>query len=151
MAISSKTLCEVAKSAGYETRWYSGRGMYGRNCVGIEVSDGGAAFQLGAKLAVEAQELLGEEEAMNFQSDLINLRVSTDAMGQDTIVYFPDVAWVENEAEVWDKKFFGPESDTSEVVFGGSRLDCEQHLSTLSQETMPDGALRYTIVVLDRV
>lgn len=69
---------------------YSGRGMYGRSCVGVVVPRDVSSFQLAAAIAVA---LLDEEDGERDVEDLADLRVSEDAMGLDTIVYFPRVEW----------------------------------------------------------
>ena len=58
----------------YEPRPYSGRGMYGKSCVGVVVESLGDAFLLGARLALE----LGEEPPIP----------SSDSMGRGLIVYW---------------------------------------------------------------
>jgi len=93
--MDGKKLCEVIESAGYDARSYSGRGMYGRTCVGVTTDD--SSFTLAAKLVREAFDLLGDDEAYRFADDLADLSVSEDAMGLSTIVYFPRVAWPADE------------------------------------------------------
>lgn len=71
---------------------YSGRGMYGRSCVGVVVPRDVSSFQLGAAIAVAL--LDGDcDEGPNDVEDLADLRVCEDNMGLDTIVYFPRVEW----------------------------------------------------------
>lgn len=63
---------------------YSGRGMYGRTCFGIDI-DGAAAgftFKLGVALAANHPELA---EELSYET------VATDNMGLGTIVYWPNV------------------------------------------------------------
>jgi len=60
----------------YEIRVYSGRGMYGRTCLGIVVSGIGKIFHLGA----EVGDLAFDVET-----------VCADSMGFDSIVYFPEI------------------------------------------------------------
>jgi hypothetical protein len=92
--MDASKLIEALEDAGYEPRSYSGRGMYGRECVGVVTS--GASFRLGAEVAKSAAYLADdEEEAQAVLCDLAELSVATDAMGFDTIVYFPGVDWPE--------------------------------------------------------
>ena len=62
---------------------YSGRGMYGKRCVGIVLDDVTQMLTIGAGL----QEALGE---------IPNAR--TDSMGRGMILYFPDLQ-VEDEED----------------------------------------------------
>lgn len=72
-------------------RSYSGRGMYGRSCLGIETDDIGDVF------AAVLEELEGEEDTQDIQLAFKDMR--TDAMGRSTIVYFPTVPFVEDDEE----------------------------------------------------
>ena len=77
------TLQELIEDLGYETRSYSGRGMYGRECLGVTVDDPVFfALEIG-------QEMGSNEEYNNFGRNLPC--VSWDSMGRDYIVYFPNV------------------------------------------------------------
>lgn len=91
--MDAKKLIEVIESANYEARSYSGRGMYGRECVGIELRQGTSQFGVGVAVANMALTLGYEDLA----EDLMDLRVASDSMGLDTIVYFPNVAWPKDE------------------------------------------------------
>jgi len=48
--LTSEKLIEAIEDAGYEARSYSGRGMYGKCCVGVEINREREAFTLGAKV-----------------------------------------------------------------------------------------------------
>jgi len=60
----------------YKLREYSGRGMYGRSCLGVEVNDLYKIFHLGAEVGDSA-----------FDYDCVRI----DNMGMDYILYFPDM------------------------------------------------------------
>ena len=93
------TLIDAIENAGFEARSYSGRGMYGRSCVGIDVDRGTSPFQLAAMLANElVDDAASYEDAQTLTRELAKLRVCTDQMGLGQIVYFPDVAWGEDIA-----------------------------------------------------
>lgn len=93
-------LIEILEDAGYEPQSYSGRGMYGKECVGVVVESGRGGFRLGAELAKSAAYLAEDEEDVHtVLSELAELSVSTDAMGFDVIVYFPGVAWPEQDEQ----------------------------------------------------
>ena len=81
----------------YEVRSYSGRGMYGKSCLGIDVPRGTSAAKVAFQLAVELARLGDEgEDAI---SDLSDLEWCQDSMGMDSIVYLPGLAWEESEEE----------------------------------------------------
>jgi uncharacterized protein Yka (UPF0111/DUF47 family) len=65
-----------------DTHNYSGRGMYGRECVAVT-----------ARTVTEAL-----AQVVNVTDDIDDIRwlvthFRTDSMGTDTIVYWPDMAW----------------------------------------------------------
>jgi hypothetical protein len=84
-------LQQVFEELGYETRSYSGRGMFGKSCLGVEISNDDNLFSLG----IEVGEFLTED---NVGVNLIP-RACTDSLGRGTILYFPDVEYKESEKE----------------------------------------------------
>lgn len=62
---------------------YSGRGMYDSVCIGF-VMEGYGAIRNCMLLAIAMQDAFGE-----YLTERMMHNVRTDAMGQDTIVYFP--------------------------------------------------------------
>lgn len=103
-------LVQAIEDAGYEARSYSGRGMYGAHCVGVTCGRS-EAFSLGVKIAVALQ-ATGEEDAESSVEALADLRVATDSMGHDMIVYFPAVLWAEDSKDEEDHDCEGPECCT---------------------------------------
>lgn len=87
-----KSACD---SLGYDApRSYSGRGMYGKQCLGITVDRYTSAPEVAFRLAVELQ-AAGEQDAIE---DLLDAGTwCTDSMGLGTIVYVPGLAWEEPE------------------------------------------------------
>jgi len=89
----SRSVLTVLQTLDIEARSYSGRGMYGRSCVGVDCARGDSH-------AVVAQIVIGlmslkdadEEAAEHFTLDGA---VATDSMGRGSIVYFPRLPWVE--------------------------------------------------------
>jgi hypothetical protein len=89
-------------------RSYSGRGMYGRNCVAVEIDDNAEAWSIGFGFALaeviadEAggdrgdYEVRGEYEgsigAWVDQDEHTNVR--TDSMGRGLVLYWPDTSFV---------------------------------------------------------
>lgn len=93
---------DVRDGEGLTARRYSGRGMYGKQCVGVEVGRGVSSFQLAAAIAVAL--LDGDvDEGPSDVEDLARLRVCEDNMGLDTIVYFPQVEWPEGREDDEDE------------------------------------------------
>lgn len=88
-------LIEAIEEAGFTARDYSGRGMYGRVCVGFTTGD---LFKAGVAVAMAAALAADEGEERGAMLDLQDLSVRTDQMGFDVIVYFPGVAWPEGRA-----------------------------------------------------
>ena len=78
-------MIELLENSGYEPRSYSGRGMYGKNCVGVVVED---VFALGVAVG---------QESRHYSEDIPSAK--TDSMGRDIIVYWPDLAWPEDGTE----------------------------------------------------
>lgn len=90
MASEKHPLQKLLEEAGHETRSYSGRGMYGNHCLGVEVSDVG-------DLVGSVVEQLGEEEDPGYETIALAFRtMRTDGMGLDVIVYFTGVPYVED-------------------------------------------------------
>lgn len=93
------------RQAGFEIRRYSGRGMYGKECVGIEYDAG-----LGQLFADCLEAFSHSPENKDYQLEIPAVvledlaeafrEMRTDALGRGTIVYFPSVAWEEGELTV---------------------------------------------------
>jgi hypothetical protein len=71
---------------------YSGRGMYGRTCVGVTLDNADQGYPFIAALTLA---LIGEDED-DGGDDAIELasRAVTDSLGRGTILYFPGVTLV---------------------------------------------------------
>jgi hypothetical protein len=79
MKISTQRLIDIINEAGFEPRPYSGRGMHGTKCVGIDTDDG---------LLRTMAELVGECEDTQEARNLI-MEVHSDSMGLGAIMYWP--------------------------------------------------------------
>ena len=88
MTINPKDLIEIAESADLNVRSYSGRGMYGKECVGIT----GSTLQ-----HVLADLVLAEFDFDKEDLAYLIRAARTDNMGMDTIVYWPNLQWPEEE------------------------------------------------------
>lgn len=91
--MNAETLIEVIGDAGYDTRLYSGRGMYGKKCVGFTVDSTRDMFSAIADII----DYLDEDILSDFTSVL--RYASYDSMGLGLIIYFPRVEWPEGNEE----------------------------------------------------
>ncbi len=99
-------LQEILESTIDGVRSYSGRGMYGRSCLGVDTDD------LGDLFAAVLEELEGEEDTQDVQ--LAFKSMCTDAMGLGTIVYFLAVPFVgDEEDDEGDHECEGPSCCTA--------------------------------------
>ena len=64
---------------------YSGRGMYGRRCLGIVVKHGYSYMDMLMKLTQYLDKIGYDDEKLAFEG------LSVDELGVDTIVYFPKI------------------------------------------------------------
>ena len=90
MSSNFKFFCDALKSAGLEPRSYSGRGMFGKECVGAICGESTLAI-----LDV-IEEAIGENDDPDATLDLIKelRRFRTDSMGRTSmIMYWPHMTW----------------------------------------------------------
>lgn len=76
---------EILEAAGYKPFSYSGRYMFGKQCVAIPLDNMGGLFKLLLTIG-----RLSEEQDHN---KLSNLR--TDELGRGLVIYWPYIEWVE--------------------------------------------------------
>lgn len=96
-----KLLKALIEAAGYEAYSYSGRGMMGRQCVGLTCSDVNTAIAdlFEAVFDADVEDVADEQEEydarMSVHSALCEaLRSSAqDSMGFDRVLYFKSVEW----------------------------------------------------------
>ena len=98
--ITSSWLADLLDDAGYTARAYSGRAMFGAQCVAVEV-DAGEVLAVGSKLAHAAAEDADAGggdwlDVLERVSDLMT-RARVDDLGRGKIVYWPDVDWTGEE------------------------------------------------------
>ncbi len=87
--MTSKQLQDIIEMAGYETRSYSGRGMYGKECLAFTADAGTLSFVVAADL-MEAALYTGEDF---IEPVLAAMRgVKTDSLGRGAVFYFPSIA-----------------------------------------------------------
>lgn len=78
-----REFCEEEGDTFYEN--YSGRGMYGRTCVGVVTEDNAIS------LTLALFRFLVENEMDMYEAEELLQCAKTDNMGYDTIVYFPRI------------------------------------------------------------
>ena len=109
---------EILENGGREVYSYSGRGMYGQNCIGFYV-DGTIAQEI-AQLATEIvnycyDTLVGNdaEEMLDSIERLLDImtEAKTDNMGQGTVIYFPNVEWEDVEEDEEESENENDEDD----------------------------------------
>ena len=88
------TFRQILSAAGLEPRSYSGRGMYGKNCVGVTTDDNKNEGAIFASVLIAIGELPGNEksEALDICAEAF-ARMAIDSMGMGTILYFPNRKW----------------------------------------------------------
>mgnify|MGYP003533288648 FL=1 len=106
MEKSNETIFKDAiEDTGYSVRSYSGRGMYGKSCLGFETTRYQNSIQAVAEIIGNLAETCRFDEELELQ-DFIEMfsDVQQDSLGLGQIIYFPDIAWEKD----WE------ESDTEE-------------------------------------
>lgn len=76
---------EVLEESGYEPMPYSGRGMYGRYCVGVRTGDIGHLFADILSVTKDNSSVHLDEVSDAFRC------MRTDSLGLDVIIYFPTI------------------------------------------------------------
>jgi hypothetical protein len=76
--IDTEQLCDALDEAGYDYRSYSGRGMFGAECVGVDLESDVDLWDLATALA---------RAGLNIPAP------RTDSMGRDIIAYWPSAKW----------------------------------------------------------
>lgn len=87
------SLQQLCEDAGLDVRTYSGRSMYGKQCLGVQADDGiselyADLFQAAADTDVDLQEVADDLRG-----------ACQDAMGRGSILYFPSIPFCEEEDE----------------------------------------------------
>lgn len=98
--MKTRDLTDAIDGAGYQPRSYSGRGMFGRKCVGVVTEQGMSPFKIAADIALHLVSSSGSHSSAEEKlHELTELNVKQDSMGLDTIIYFPDVQWEDSQTE----------------------------------------------------
>jgi len=87
--MTNKQLQNIIEMAGYETRTYSGRGMFGKECLAFTAERETSSFAVAADLMAAAIDA-GEDFIAPVIEAMRGIR--TDSLGLGTVFYFPSVA-----------------------------------------------------------
>lgn len=93
-------LQQLCEDLGYDTRSYSGRSMYGKECLGIDLDSGLGSFigdVIRGLSEVDSDTLLDHESAHDVAEAFDDMQ--TDDMGRGMIVYFPGTPFTDNECD----------------------------------------------------
>lgn len=93
-----QTTQQIIEDAGFSTRSYSGRGMYGEECLGAIIPSGQSVMDFVAEVIQTIKEQANDLDEDKIQAGMESalddfcslLRASKiDTMGEDGIIYFP--------------------------------------------------------------
>ena len=79
--MTPRSIIATLRAAGFDVFAYSGRGMYGKNCVGVRLDKTQSAYDVGAVLGAQ------------FGNDATDLKPAEESLGLGTVLYFPEVPW----------------------------------------------------------
>ena len=96
-----KELIELFDNAGYNAQSYSGRGMYGKYCLGVVIEHSDPSKVL-TDIILDCCQFCGHEaeqlEKVQWLCGNLN-DMRSDSMGRDMIVYWPGIKWQELDEE----------------------------------------------------
>ena len=101
----SEILVKAIENMGYEADIYSGRSMYGKRCIAVNVENSGMFL---VDLMAEVFDKIEGGSRERFVDALRN--VKTDSMGHDEVVYWPRLEFPEevetdsDEEDEWYSK-----------------------------------------------
>lgn len=95
--LDAKRAIDLLESIGEEPRAYSGRKMYGKQCVAV-VPEERDAFSLGFDLANVAHEETNDPAFLDAVAETFRY-VKTDSMGHGIVIYWPRIEWPADRAE----------------------------------------------------
>lgn len=100
-----KLLKSLIEAAGYEAYSYSGRGMFGRECVGFTCPDVNTAIAdlFEAVFDADVEDVANEQEEYDARMSAHNAlceairKSASDSMGYDKVLYFKSVEWQDEQ------------------------------------------------------
>jgi hypothetical protein len=93
--ITAEKVKDLLEDAGHETRSYSGRAMYGRQCLAVVTDDEAADVVVDA---MERCAMGGDVESVVELARFLH-GSRTDSMGRGTVIYWPNIDWADCGAE----------------------------------------------------
>lgn len=96
-------LQEALEDLGHECQSYSGRCMYGETCVGVVIENSTSEFSIGFEVA---RHFIENDIELSGQEEHDFCRAKSDSMGRDTIIYWPDVQYVDYDDEDEDNEHY---------------------------------------------
>lgn len=94
--IDAATFRAIAEQAGYVVRCYSGRGMFGRQCVAIDETENGVPVLVQDLMTMAGALALYGVGTYDVDHDTmldVLADAETDNMGIGIVVYWPSIAW----------------------------------------------------------
>jgi len=105
IARAVKAACEMTEGSEHEASFYngySGRGMYGKQCVGVTGSER-AVMAVIQEVIKEAHYDSAHDDTVDFELTVDTLlNYERDSMGMDIVVYWRELDKLEEEAEESD-------------------------------------------------
>lgn len=102
-----KLLKTLIEAAGYEAYSYSGRGMFGRKCVGLTCPDVNTAIADLFEALITSDDIRDVRESSLADITLLDKvqdfceairKSASDSMGLDKVLYFKSVEWQDDDA-----------------------------------------------------
>jgi hypothetical protein len=86
-------LQELIEKSGYKTQSYSGRGMYGRECLGVVLKEGQTVGHFLSKVIMTIRDYCDGDEVFEILPEFAELcdKMCSDSLGLGMIIYFPGV------------------------------------------------------------
>ena len=78
-----ETIVQRLRKHAFEPRSYSGRGMFGKSCVGVYIAR-------------------GDEASVRDAERIVGAVATRDSLGRGTIAYWPSIEWPAGEDENHD-------------------------------------------------
>lgn len=102
MRVNAKRMLVLVEDAGYEPRGYSGRFMFGLECLGVSLERDTTPMAFFADL-LEQVAAVGELEDQLAELSFMMRETRTDQLGLGTIVYWPEIEFVGRETGEQDR------------------------------------------------
>ena len=92
---------DAIEGAGYTPRSYSGRGMYGKVCVGVDLERNQSEADFVLDVMAYLLETATEDVHAGYLLEQVDLMRGSrgDSMGLGSIIYWPNLPWPEGRAD----------------------------------------------------